>query len=448
MNFKPVVRVTLSIFVSCASANALAQWAPVWTGIGEHPHPPPVRMSPVDLRIAPDGGVFAGIDSTYQNAAHAGLIRFDSNGAFAWLNEREEFAWTGASVELLSSGRVAMIGETFLDEDRAVFVRVVDGTSGELVWQRESAVGRLWLDERHDTRQVAETPDGNLMVRLAQGGDFVVLRIAGDGTLLPEWRWTSGLESVFASDIAATPDGGAVVAGYGGLQEGFRTVRFDANGRVIFDDVELGEIGNPLGPARVRIDTEGAAIVVASPETLHGVPGAMAWKIDPTGKRVWTVELSDQSSTTTTFANGSVALAPDDDALVVADNVPDPHMRVIRLEGETGAVALDYASDVEASNTLTLALAGNGRVLVGGCASIPGSGGQVTSRVVEFTADGLPCRLIESTVPSATHDAEWSADGWYMLGTEIGVGLYVRKYDATGPCDTGADDLIFANGFE
>lgn len=448
MGFKPGIGSILFLCVPCACATAFAQWTPIWTGVGEHPHPPPVRMSPVNLRIAPDGSVFAGIDSTYQNAAHAGLVRFDNNGAFAWLNERKEFTVAGASVELLSSGRVAMIGETFLGDDPAVFVRVVDGASGELVWQRESAAGRLWLDERHDTRQVAETPDGNLMVRLAQGGDFVVLRIAGDGTLLPEWRWTSGLESVFTSDIAATPDGGAVVAGYGGLQEGFRTVRFDANGGVIFDDVELGKIGNPLGPARVRIDTEGAAIVVASPETLHGVPGAMAWKIDPAGKRVWTVELSDQSSTTTTFANGSVALAPDGDALVVAHTVPDPRMRVIRLDGETGAVALNYESEVMASNTLMLALAGNGRVLVGGYAHIPGGGGLVTSRLVEFAADGRPCRSIEGTAPGATQDAEWHVDGWYVFGVEIGTGLYVRKYDATGSCDTGADDLIFANGFE
>jgi hypothetical protein len=440
--------VSFSCFIPCmVCGGASAQWQPEWTGIGEHPHPPPVGMSPIGLQLAADGAVFAGINATHQNAAHAGALRFDSKGTFAWLNEREGLTWTTAGIERLSSGHIAIVGESFLGNDRSVFVRVIDSETGGLVWEREVVTGRLWFDEHDGTRQIVEAENGGLLIRLAEGGDYIVLRFAPDGTRLPDWRWPSGHERVIAHEIVATADGGAVVTGAAGIGEGFRTVRFDSIGGIVFADAELGEIGNALGKARVRIDGEGNVIVVASPETAHGVPGAMAWKIDPQGQRLWTTELSDQASTTTTFDNWPVLLAANQDVLVVAGSVPDARMRVMPLAADTGNVAMNHDSDIDASRVLTMALAGNGRVLLGGYGHFSGGvGGQVASRAVEFTADGQPCRSIEMTVASAVHTAVWHADGWYMLGNESDIGLYVRRYDATGPCE--APDPIFVDGFE
>jgi hypothetical protein len=429
---------------------ACAQWQPEWTGVGEHPQPPPVRMSPVNVRVAGNGAVFAGIESTYQNAAHAGALRFESNGTFDWLDERDGQAVTTAGIERLSSGRIAIVGESFIGNDRSVFVRVIDGDTGEPVWERESTLGRLLFDGREAARPMAESPDGDLMVRLADGGDYVVWRIDAVGNQLPEWRWSSSEQSAIASEIVATADHGAVVAGYAlapGFHEGggYYTVRFDADGNVVFTDFEGGKLHSPLGGARVGVDSGGNAVVVASPESLTGggTPAAMAWKVDPAGKRLWTVELSDQSSFATTFANGPIALTPDDDVLVAVSDHRVDGVRVIRLNGEDGSVAWNHESKVEVSPVLTLALAANGRVLVGG---YRGSGSDYTAGMVEFAADGQPCRSVEGAPPSMVIAAEWALDGWYVLGTDIDAGLNVRRYDATGPC--AGSDLIFADGFD
>lgn len=437
----------LVVAFACLPCGAvLAQWTPVWTVAVTHPRPqpPPVSMSGINLRVADDGAVFAGIESTYQNSAHAGAIRLESDGQFAWLSEREGVTWTAAGIERLSSGRVAIIGEAVLEASRSVFVRVVDGITGEQIWQHESTIGRLWFDGE-DIRHLGESPDGDLMLRLTDGGDFVVLRVAADGTPLAPWRAKTGLDLVRADEIAATADGGAVVTGAAGLGEGFITVRFAADGEVVFTDVEPGEIGNALGQARVRSDADGNAIVVASPETMGGVPGAMAWKLDPAGARLWTVELSDQSTFATSFANGPVVLAPDGDVIVAVDDVRDRRMRAIRLRGADGGVVRQYASQVEGSRVLSLALAAHGRLLLGGYEHIPASGGQVAARLVEFAADGRPCRAVENTLPSIAQAVEWGPGGWYVLGIDGGLGI--RHYDAAGACD-GAGDLVFADGFE
>lgn len=430
-------------FLPCGAA--LAQWTPAWTVVVPHPRPPPVRVSAVNLRVADDGTVFAGVDSTYQNRAHAGVIRVESGGQFAWLNEREGTTLTAAGIERLSSGHLAVIGESVLDEQRSVFVRVVDGATGALVWEHESIGGRLWFNGG-DLRYLAEGPDGELRLRLSDGGDFVVLRLAADGTPLAPWRANTGLALVRADEIAATADGGAVVVGAAGIAEGFVTVRFDAGGEVVFTDIEPGEIGNPLGQARVRIDAGGAAIVAASPETMGGVPGAMVWKLDAAGGRLWTVELSEQPSFATTFANGPVLMTPAGDLIVAVDDVNDLRMRAIHVRGSDGGVVRTYVSDVTTHEVLTLARAASGRVLLGGFQHIPGSGGQVASRLVELDADGQLCRSVVDTEPSATLAVEWAPDGWSVL--RAGNALEVRRYDADGACVAGAGDVIFVDGFE
>lgn len=74
---------TFLISACCCHAVAASQWLPSWTGIGEHPQPPPMSMRPINLRVTPGGAVFAGIDTVNQSQAHADVLRFESDGAFA-----------------------------------------------------------------------------------------------------------------------------------------------------------------------------------------------------------------------------------------------------------------------------------------------------------------------------------------------------------------------------
>lgn len=444
----PLCRGLVVVLLTAITPTAAAQWLPRWAGTIEYPaaiH----AMEPHNIHVAGDGAVLAGIDLVHHNASHAALARFEPDGTLSWLHEREAPISSMAGIELLAAGRVALAGMSLT----GVFLRIVDSGTGELVWERESGSGMLNVDDRHDTRHIAQGPDGTLMVALDDGGDFVVVRFDADGGSLPVWRSSSGLTEITANEIASTADGGAIVTGGGGTGEGFHTVRFDPDGNVRFADIELGEISNSLGPARVRITDDDAAIIVASPETGFGVPGAMAWKLDSSGKRLWTVELSDQSSTVTTFANGPYVLSPAGDPLIAVNDVFNANVRVIRLDGDTGKVAMDHIADTEASRITSLALSANGRVLAGGYAFIPGGGGRVSSRIVEFAASGPPCRHADDLGMNSFLSATAGPAGWFALGippavADVGSDARVLHFDANGPCDNGVEDDIFANGFE
>lgn len=442
-----VRRPAVAFLLACLPCSAAAQWAPAWIGTGEHPesfHGTGAR----GLGIATDGTVFAGIDTVHHNRSFAGAMRFEGGGAFAWLHERQGDALgtTAASgMALLSSGRVAIVGEDVATG--TVFVRVIDGASGELVWEHQSTSGRLLFDQRHDVQQIVESITGELLVRLADGGDYVVLRFDPEGKPLPSWRWPTANDQVIANDIAATPDGGAVVTGYGDHLTGYLTVRFDSDGDVVFDDIELGVSGSQIAPSYVRVDAEGSTIVVASPETQLGVPGAIAWKIDPTGKRSWTVELSDQSSLQDTFANGPIRLTPDGDVLVAVDSPYDARLRVLHLDGGDGSVVRVLQSSVKTGSRPTgLALADNGRIVAAGFGGSPGSGSQ--SRIVEFDVDGTQCHHGEAPGMTGAIIVTPAATGWYVLGTSAflpstGNDAIVQRFDAGAPCDD-----VFIDSFD
>ena len=440
-----LTRLTALTALLCARSVA-AQWQPQWVGVWQYDEP--IRaVLPVGVRVAADGSVFAAIDVTHHSQAHATLARFNGDGSFAWTREHE--VWTFAGLELLGGGRVALVGESNT-AGPPVFVRVYDGASGDLVWQRESTSGRLQFDERYDTHTLAIGANGDLLVRASDGGDYVVIRTDADGNALPDWRWASGGEEVMANEIVALPGGGAIVSGQGDfLGGGYVTVRFDAQGNTVFNDIELGEIGNPLGPSRVRVDANGEFIIAAAPESMFGEPLAQVWKLAADGTRLWTRVLPNPKGDLASLQVGDLALTAEGDVLIAAFSVSDQRFRLVRLDGATGDVLLDSSAEVSGTPT-TLATAPNGRVLVGGYDFIDSSG-HVGARMVEFDADGMPCRSSMDLAMFSRIAATAGAEGWSVLGASafvpnVGNDAVVRRYDANGPCD-GAD-AIFADGFE
>ncbi|HEY0229981.1 MAG TPA: hypothetical protein VGC55_01915, partial [Dokdonella sp.] len=288
------------------------------------------------------------------------------------------------------------------------------------------------------------------LVRAGDGGDYVVIRTDAAGHALPDWRSATGSSEVDVSEIVALPDGGAVVSGQGSfLDGGYVTVRFDAQGHTVFSDVELGEIGNPLGPARVRADANGDFIIAAAPESMFGEPLAQVWKLGADGSRRWTRVLPNPLDDLASLQVGGLALTAQGDVLVEAFSVSDQRFRLLRLDGASGEVLLDSVAAVGGTPT-TLTSAPNGRVLVGGYDFIDSSG-HVGARMVEFDAAGAPCRSSMDLAMFSSIAATAGAEGWTVLGTSafvanVGNDAVVRRYDADGPCD-GAD-AIFANGFE
>lgn len=437
----PGLRLPCAFCLLCACLPARADWLPQWIGTWQHPetfH----GVLPLGVQVMADGSVLALADVTHHNAAHATLVRFEADGAFSWIRERETFGV--ATAALIEGGRVAMAGA-----DIAVFAHVLDAGSGEFVHECSWSGVQLLYDERDLTRALAPAPGGGVFVRAHDEGDLVVLRCDGQGQSLPEWRWPSGLDFIRADDLIALPDGGVVLTAHGGIGDGYFTLRFDGNGVPTLLDSEPGEIGNALGALHVAIDADGAFLLAAAPESSFGVPQAQAWKVAADGTRLWTRVVEVKGVLHPNLDIGGFALAANGD-LVIAVAPPSGEFRVLRLAGGDGTTRWDATAAVGDRPT-GLALAANGRVLVGGFASIPGSGGRITGRIAEFDADGTPCRHEVDLAINTKPRVAAGAGGWTLLGATVfaegsGNDAVVHRYDGEGACV--GDDAIFADGFD
>jgi len=416
-------------------AAAQTPWQPVWSTTWAAAGAESTYASV--LRRADDGALFVGIEPGRAGAQHAGVLRVEADGTIGWAHERPG---PGSADDVLpmADGRIALTGGF-----SAPFVRAIDADSGDPAWDAAASDATLMVLRSFSTNQIAQAPGGDLLVRAHDADAFVVLRVAASGQPLPPWRWNSGLGEVWANSIVALADGGAIVTGRTfGHTGGFRTVRFAADGSVVYADVELGTHGSPLGMSWVTAAPDGGAWVVASPETQFGMPGAMAWRIAADGTRLWTRELSDQSSGATTFSNGPAALGPGGDLWIATASTSPKTLGLIRVDGATGATRWNSRSALP-SYADSLAVAPNGRSLLGGSAHVPGGGGRTYAILAEFDADGVLCR--EHTVEDLYGflSAVGAEEGWTVLG--IGdAGITVQRYDADGPCG----DALFADGFD
>ncbi|HUD41110.1 MAG TPA: hypothetical protein VMR06_03845 [Dokdonella sp.] len=419
------------------SAGAHPAWEPVWTTTWNAADAS--ATFPGVLRRADDGALFVGVEPLRSGSTRAGVLRLEADGTVGWVHERPDRPGPPADVVLLADHRVALVGGF-----TAPFVRTIDALSGALVWEAGASDAVLWVEPSFfQTRQLAQTPAGELLMRADDGTDFVVPRFDASGQALPAWRWTAADEVATADSIVALPDGGAIVAGRGDtIGGGYRTVRFGADGGIVYTDTELGEIGNPLGAAWLTTMADGAALLVGSPETHLGTPGVMAWKIGADGSRLWTRVLSNQSQQSSTFTGWTPVLAPNGDLRIAVH--PPEVLRLLRIDTATGDTLSDVASAV-AGLPMAQAIAPNGRSLLVGYAFIPGGGGRTYATMAEFDADGALCRQ-RSRLPDlgSLSGAVAGAEGWTVVGTSDAGSVVVQRYDADGACG----ENLFADDFE
>ena len=434
----------IALLFACAPVRA--DWLPQWIGVWQHPetfH----GVLPLHLLVAPDGGVFAIVDTTHHNTAHASLMRFDADGGFEWLSEGEAvFIGDGIAV---GADRIALAGSASDGSSIDPFARVYDATSGDLLHQCTWSGVSFLYDERQQTRAIAAGADGTLYVRAHDDGELVVLRCDADGNILPEWRWASGDTSARTDDLMLLADGSVLLGGRISVGGGYYTVNFDATGAPTVLDHEPGEIGNALGALHLAEDASGDLLLAAAPESSFGVPQAQAWKVKRDGTRLWTRVIGIDGQLHPNHDIGGFALAPDGD-LLIATSPPLGPYRVLRLSGDDGGSRWDTSALVAFTPT-GLVLADNGRVLVGGFAFIPGSGGHITSHLAEFATDGQPCRARADFGMSTKLRVASGAGGWSVLGggtfLEAGNDASVHRYDDDGAC-ADADDSVFADGLD
>lgn len=439
------IQFALSALSALYMNGAIAQWAPEWMGTWGVSQWPAFR--PAGIRVGADGGIFASAEAVLNGRSYAVLVRFDNDGTFAWAREHQADIVGG--LEVLAGGPIALIGmaENVADPAAPAFVRALDANSGTVVWECTPAGADHMSGDQGTQRKLVQTSNGDVLVHASSSTDYVVLRCDKEGKALPEWRWHSGDENPLTTDIVAMADGGVVVTGYGSIGEGYHTVRFDGNGEVLFVDHEGGELGNPLGPAYAAVDSNGSTLLAAAPESTFGLPLAQVWKIAPDGSRLWTTALPNPGGDLSALMVKGILAAPNGDVLISVSAFNDSRLRLMRLDGNDGSLLWDTVSAVSASPT-SMALAPNGRVLVVGRF---GDGSITRSSMVEFSADGAPCRSIEEFPMSRGDIGSFaSAHGWSVLDENVSStshDMVVRRYSANGPCD-GAPDAIFADSFD
>jgi hypothetical protein len=423
------------------AASWLPDWSVIWQSKG------PLRSATVwAVRADEQGRLLIALNVTRAGSNAAVIARLNADGSLRW--SREQVNAAIASVEWLDNDRVALLaqGETMV-------INVYDAQSGELIWSREVMQRNLCIDYRVDRNQLAMGMNGDLLVRARDNQDFVVIRFDRDGNALPEWRWSAGSSRpgpVCASEIVALADGGAIVSGQ--LQKiggGYGTVRFHAMGLVRFSEVELGDIGNPLGPSHVLLDSKGNIFVSASPESSFGVPAHQIWKLTASGERLWLRRFPDPSHPNFSLRGAGLLLDDEDDVLVTMTGLDDV-VHLLRIDWESGDIERDTPSSARGEVT-AFSRASNGRVLIGSTYFIPSAGGDTAWSMAEFAADGNRCRWIEAHPTLDYGLAKWSDAGWLVVGSTayvagLGSEELALRYDSNGPCMPA--DAIFRNGFE
>ena len=429
------------LLLSCclAAVPARAQWAPAWIGDWQY-EPDPRHVTPAGVRITAEGRIFTLLETVHDGQGHAAVARFDEGGAFAWLRERPGSFRMDA--RLMHDSRIAVV-----DQFGDVRVRVYDA-EGAIAWEDHSQAGLLAAGPR----RLAIGADGGLLIPAIDGDDFIVIRYTADGLALPAWRWSPGPESLQVDDIVATSDGGAVIGGAGDpLTGGVLVVRFDATGRMVFNDRESGDHGTTLGfSSLVNLEVDGGGDVIAASalENAMGVAQAQLWKIGADGTRKWTRALERPGDPLDRVMIGGFALAADGDALLVTDFGDYGPLRLLRADSATGDTLQVGVAPIEGMPT-GLAQAPNGRLLVTGFGFID-SQGQSGARIAEFDADLRACRVADLGDAYGSVVAAGSAHGWTLAAGghfhDVSNEARVLRFDADGSCD--AADLILADGFD
>ncbi len=444
-NSRLVLQIVVALALTIAASTTQAQWLPQWSTIWQLPEPFH-GVAPLRVRVATDGAVFAAGGATSDGLSYVALSRFNPDGSFAWT--REGTGYLVGGMALMDGDRVAITGRS--DGVAAnIYIRVYDTLTGDLAWQRDAVVGYTFADDRFDTEQLAIDMSGNLMVVATDDQDYVVIRFDANGNVLPTWRHAIGpSDGVQTYGIVGFPDGGAVVSGQGGFTHGgYITVRFDSQGNVVFTDIDLGGIANPLGPSFVALGADGNIVVASSPEG-PSVPRAQVWKLSPTGARLWTKVLPDPDPWFSSMVTQELLLAANGDPLISV-LAPTGSLRLVRLAAASGEVLWDVRAPIDVYPR-DMALATNGRVLIGGYGVIAGDP-NTYSRIVEFDANGDPCRIVAPDDPGYFVEVGGGSAGWRVLDTKpsvtgIGFDTLMSHYDADGPCTLS--DQIFTDNFD
>lgn len=400
-----------------AGSTALAQWLPHWSTLILRPSAALDVYVPALYRVTEDELYVA---TQVSSSVSAGLTRLDAQGLIQWsVPGNAALGLVPADAQTLVLGGAP--------------VSVLHRASGTLLreLQVKGIPAALGLDSA-----------GNILLLTTAGHDFVVQRWTLQGLPLPSWRLPIGAQTTRADAIVADADGGAIIAGRGAvIGGGYVTARFDREGALVFRDTELGDLGNPLSPALLRLDRDQQIVVGGSPESAFGVAHARIWRLSPSGQRLatWTAPRHD-----VLLWNGAVQIqeATNGDWLVLLNQICGH--RLLRIDADLGQTRWD--SGRLEGHPVDLVHGADGRSLVSASSQGCGSG---PSRQVEIDHAGRVCRTqtradLQAVKPTR-NAAAWVYAGITRFIPGVGQDAVAESWDALGACD---HSILLEDGFE
>jgi hypothetical protein len=308
---RPIAVVAAASLQTSAFAGNLPtlEWTRSWNGPNNH------ADHAIATLILPDGSILVAGDA-YEPffGAKPVLLRYDQKGNLLWSIVEQSHLQIRRMI-LSSTGDVLLTGYVFRDNSWKVFVRRVNPAQGATVWEQTHSANMI----AEFGPAVAEDPTtGEVLVAATDQNDFLVARYSlADGSFIDAHTYDGPQHTTDqATAVAPLPNGGFVVAGNeGNMAHGYRTIAYAHDGSILWSDHENGPIGNTFTPAWVGVDSGGNVLVGGGPETTCGVFEFSAWKINPSGRRIWTIHwptASCASAEPSGFAigsDGSIALA-------------------------------------------------------------------------------------------------------------------------------------------
>ncbi len=281
----------LWLVAMCGGAVALAEaprtaWSKLYDGPASH-------SDQANAEAIDSLGYVHVTGSYYQPAVASHFVatlRYDPLGSLVWerLFEVSIAPEQPAAIAVDSADHIIVAGSGWGDEGLELFALKYD-SAGTLLWDvhRPWSVSCGWAPTGPALAIGAE--DAVYVGGMRDCQYYVVkLTAAGDIAWEADYAGLDG-EMDLLSDLVVDEAGNVYVVGEtGGGGGGYATVKFDAGGGFVWDEIELGPLGgSTLGPAHAALAPDGNLIVAGTPETTCGSFEFMTWKYTPGGTRLW-----------------------------------------------------------------------------------------------------------------------------------------------------------------
>lgn len=442
--------VSISERTFAAEPPPTRSWVRAWNGPANHADEPVAVVMLADHSVVIAGDTY----DPSMGGHHPMLLRYDALGGVMWSIVEPGFT-RYASLQRSITGDLLLSGFYFENAAWKLFVRRVNPADGSQVWQVSHSATLAFGPFKPAVAEDAAT--GRMLVAASLANDSLILRYnTSDGSFVDEFSFDGPQHTTdIATAIAPYGKGGFVFAGTEGSSSGgYRTIAADANGQVIWSDHENGQIGNTFTPAWLNVDSSGNVLVGGGPETTCGLFQFRAWKISPTGARVWmrqwpTANCASAEPADVAFgSDGSIAMVgqthnPYDIAVVHVD--ANGVMWTSAWDGPSHGMDDGIAIEIDAIGNVIVAgevgAAGGDDLAVVGWSK---TGTQIFSRVQAAQATGA-----DIVIDMSSPDADTFAITSYAFSAAQNSNIYTSHFarnrrigDITGDGTVNVADLL------